>query len=61
MDKNYIIKAKTMGDPSLVIGDTISIQTRYTDINNGYKDMIITKQKFTFDGGLSCEIEGVGD
>ena len=61
MDKNYIIKAKTMGDPSLEIGDTIAIQTRYTDINDGYKNMIITKQKFTFDGGLSCEIEGVGD
>lgn len=61
MDKQYKITAKTMGDPSLVIGDTISIQTRYTDTNDGYKDMIITKQKFTFDGGLQCEIEGVGD
>jgi len=61
MDKNYQIRATTMGDPSLVIGDTISVQTRYTDINNGYKDIIITKQKFTFDGGLQCELEGVGD
>ena len=61
MDKQYKIEAKTMGDPSLVIGDSISIQTRYNNENNGYKNMIITKQKFTFDGGLSCEIEGVGD
>lgn len=61
LDKNYIIKANTMGDPTLEIGDTISIQTRYSDINDGYKDMIITKQKFMFDGGLQCEIEGVGD
>ena len=61
LDKQYQVRCKTMGDPSLVIGDTISIQTRYMDKNDGYKDMIITKQKFTFDGGLQCEIEGVGD
>ena len=61
MDKIYQVKAKTLGDPSLEIGDSISIQTRYTDTNNGYKDIIITKQRFTFDGGLRCELEGVGD
>lgn len=61
LDKNYKINAKTMGNPSIVIGDTISIQTRYTDINDGYKDMIVTKQHFKFDGGLTCELEGVGD
>lgn len=61
LDKNYKINAKTIGNPSIVIGDTISIQTRYTDINDGYKDMIVTKQHFKFDGGLTCELEGVGD
>ena len=50
-----------MGDPSLEVGDTISIQTRYQDINDGYKDIIITKQRFSYDGGLSCTIEGEGD
>lgn len=58
LDKPYKISAETMGDPSLEIGDTVSIQTRY---NNMYKDMIITKQTFTFDGSLNCRLEGVGD
>ena len=61
LDKPYKVKAKTMGDPSLEIGDTISIQTRYTDTNNGYKNIIITKQHFLFNGGLQCDIEGFGD
>lgn len=61
LDKPYKVEAQTMGDPSLEIGDTVSVQTRYTDVNDGYKDMIITKQKFTFNGGLQCTIEGVGD
>lgn len=61
LSKKYKISAQTMGDPSLEIGDTISIQTRYKDVNNGYKDMIITKQQFTFDGGLQCNLEGIGD
>lgn len=61
LDKPYSIKAETMGDPSIEIGDTVSIQTRYQDINDGYKDVIVTKQSFTFDGGLQCVIEGVGD
>ena len=61
LDKPYSIKAETMGDPSTEIGDVVSIQTRYQDINDGYKDVIVTKQSFTFDGGLQCVIEGVGD
>ena len=61
LDKPYNVKAKTMGDPSLEIGDTISIQTRYNNTHDGYKDIIITKQSFTFDGGLQCSIEGLGE
>lgn len=61
LDKPYKITAKTIGDPSLEIGDTISIQTRYTDKNDGYKNIIITQQRFMFDGGLQCDIEGLGD
>ena len=60
LSQKYKITAETMGDPSLELGDTIKIQTRYTDVNNGYKKMIITKQEFTFDGGLQCHIEGLG-
>lgn len=60
-DKKYKVVAETMGDPSLEVGDTISVQTRYTDVNNGYKNIIITKQSFSYDGGLSCSIEGEGD
>ena len=59
--KKYHVALETMGDPSLELGDTISIQTRYQDINDGYKDVIITKQRFSYDGGLSCTIEGEGD
>lgn len=61
LSPKYKISAETMGDPSLEIGDTISIQTRYKDVNDGYKDMIITKQQFTYDGGLQCSLEGVGN
>ena len=60
-DKKYKVIGNTIGDPSLESGDTVSVQTRYTDSNNGYKDVVITKQKFTFDGGLSCELEGLGE
>ena len=60
-DKRYKISLTSMGDPSLDVGDVISVQTRYNDINDGYKDIIITKQQFTFDGGLQCNIEGEGD
>lgn len=61
LSPKYKISAETMGDPSLEIGDTISIQTRYADVNDGYKDIIITKQQFTYDGGLQCSLEGVGN
>ena len=60
-DKKYKVMCNTIGDPSLESGDTISVQTRYDDTNGGYKDIVITKQKFTFDGGLSCELEGLGE
>ena len=59
--KKYKIFAQTVGDPSLEVGDNIYIQTRYDNDNNGYKKMLITKQSFTYDGGLQCSIEGVGD
>lgn len=61
LPKKYKITAQTMGDPSLEIGDTISVQSRYSDVNNGYKSFVITKQQFTFNGGLQCVLEGVGD
>lgn len=61
LNKPYKVTAQTIGDPSLEIGDTIAIQTRYTDINDGYKNIIITKQHFSFDGGLQCDIDGLGD
>ena len=61
MDKPYKVTSSTIGDPSLEIGDVVSIQTRYKNVNNGYRDFIVTKQHFKFDGGLTCELEGVGD
>lgn len=61
MDNKYKITMDTVGDPSLEAGDTIAVQTRYENSNNGYKNAIITKQKFTFDGGLQCSIEARGN
>ena len=61
MDKPYKVTSSTIGDPSLEIGDVVSIQTRYKNVNDGYRDFIVTKQHFKFDGGLTCELEGVGD
>lgn len=60
-NKKYKISLTSMGNPSIEVGDVVSVQTRYNDINDGYKDIIITKQRFTFDGGLQCDIEGEGD
>lgn len=60
IDKKYFVSAKTIGDPSIELGDVVSIQTKYDNNNDGYKDIIITKMKFSFDGGLSCDLEGVG-
>lgn len=53
----YSVVVNTTGDPSLEVGDGVEISTRYdTDLN-----IIITKQKFTYDGGLQCELEGRGN
>lgn len=55
-DNKYNISANYNGDPSIIPGDKVSIETKY-----GYKDIIITKQVLKFDGGLSGSIEGVGN
>lgn len=52
----YKVNIETIGDPSLTVGDVISVQTKF-----GYKDIIMTKHSLTFDGGLSGNIEGMGD
>lgn len=54
--KPYKISASYIGNPTLEPGDTISVETKY-----GYKNMIITKQSLTFNGGLQGTIEGIGD
>jgi hypothetical protein len=54
----YSISLNTIGDPSLEVGDDINVDTIYDNVS---KHVIITKQKFTYDGGLSCELEGIGD
>lgn len=58
-DPKYNVSIKSIGLPYLETGDTISVQTRYNDANDGYKNIIITKQTFEYDGGLSCDMEGV--
>lgn len=60
-DSKYKITMETIGDPSLEVGDTIAVQTRYVDNSDGYKNVIITRQDFTFDGGLQCNIEARGN
>lgn len=61
MNKSYKVSASTMGDPSIEVGDSINIQTRYQNTNDGFKNIIVTKQQFTYDGGLQCELEGLSD
>ena len=61
MDNKYKVNMETIGDPSLEVGDTIGVQTRYENSNNGYKKVIITKQSFKYDGGLQCSIEARGN
>lgn len=62
MDNKYKVTMETIGDPSLEVGDTISVQTRYENNgSNGYKNVIITKQSFKYDGGLECSIEARGN
>lgn len=61
MDAKYKVIAETLGDPSLESGDTVAIQTRYGDSNESYKNVVITKQNFKYDGGLTCSLEGMGN
>lgn len=55
-DKKYKITGKYNGNPALLTGDTVSVETKF-----GMKDVILTKLKLTFDGGLSGSFEGVGN
>lgn len=54
--KDYDVSFDYGGDPSIEAGDTIKVETKY-----GMKEMFIRKNTITFDGGLSCSIEGVGN
>lgn len=44
------------GDPALDIADTVIIYDGY----GGSKTALITDRKYTFDGGLKCEMEAIG-
>lgn len=59
--KKLSVRVNTIGIPYLNIGDTISLETKYNNTANNYKNIMITKQKISYDGGLSSEIEGIGD
>lgn len=56
VDKKYKVTGNYIGDPSYTPGDTITVETKF-----GNKDIIMTKHKLTFDGGLSGSFEGMGD
>lgn len=45
-----------MGNPTRELIDTATI----TDAFGGTGDAIVTKEKYTYDGGLQCELEAVG-
>lgn len=45
-----------MGNPSREPGDTITVSDAY----GGRGSAVIIKERFTYDGGLSCETEAVG-
>ena len=45
-----------MGNPARELADTTTIVDAY----GGTGDAVVTKQKYTYDGGLQCEMEAVG-
>lgn len=55
-DKKYKITGNYNGDPSILPGDCIEVETKF-----GIKKIIVTKSNLTFDGGLSGSFEGVGN
>ena len=55
-DKKYRVSGNYIGDPSYIPGDAITIETKFGD-----KDIVLTKNSLTFDGGLSGSFEGMGD
>lgn len=56
VDKKYKATGNYIGDPSYIPGDTITVGTKFGD-----KEVIMTKHKLTFDGGLSGSFEGMGN
>lgn len=52
---NYDVKSR--GNPSLVIGDTITIYNAYDEPGKA----VITKQKLSYNGGLSAQTEALGE
>ncbi|MBO5138669.1 MAG: hypothetical protein J6B89_03405 [Bacilli bacterium] len=55
-DKKHKVTGNYNGDPSLIPGDTFTVETKF-----GNKNIIMTKHSLTFDGGLSGNFEGMGD
>ncbi|MFA6718298.1 MAG: hypothetical protein WCS15_04380, partial [Prevotella sp.] len=45
-----------MGNPAREMADTITVGDAY----GGTGSAVVTKQKFTYDGGLKCEVEAIG-
>lgn len=55
-NRKYEIASEYIGDPSLTPGDMITVETKF-----GNKNIILTKNSLTFDGGLTGNFRGVGD
>ena len=51
---SYIVTER--GDPAKELADVVSVSDSY----GGRQDVLITRLKFNYDGGLSCETEGCG-
>lgn len=54
--KNYTITTSGQQDPSIIVGSLIGVETKY-----GYKNILVNKNNFVYDGGLHGNVEGVGD
>lgn len=53
---DYTITTEGQQDPSIIAGKMISVETK-----NGYKNILVNKLNFKYNGGLNGTIEGVTD
>lgn len=54
--RRLLYNVEERGNPALLLTDYVQVDDAYE--NGGFNDVMITRQKFSFDGSLKCELEG---